>query len=106
MQRFLARWLVAIDAIMFLVGVGLGLSGSIRGWFLAALVPLAIAPFTWARWTLHRALAPALSPAAVRALTAGGVVLDVVLFTQLLTARAPDQMPWVHGDGIAWIGPV
>lgn len=106
MQRFLARWLVAVDAFTLLVGLALGLSGSIRGWFLAALVPLAIGPFTWGRWTLHRALVPALGPRAVRVLTVGGIVLDVVLFTQLLTARAPDQAPWVHGDGIAWIGPV
>lgn len=105
-HRLLARWLVAVDVVLLLLGIGLGLGGRTRGWFLAALVPLAIAPFTWARWRIHRALSPALGPRANVALLGLGVALDVVLFAQLLTARAPEQMPWLHGDGIAWVGPV
>src|SRR5262249_45961356 len=75
-------------------------------WFLALLVPIAIAPFTWARWRLHRALDPALGDR-LRAVTViAGILLDVILLAQLLTARTPEQLPWLHGDGIAWVGPV
>jgi predicted MPP superfamily phosphohydrolase len=105
-KTLLARWLVAVDALPLLLGVGLGLSGRPRGWFLALLVPIAIAPFTWARWRLHQALAPALGRRVLAVTVVAGILLDGILLAQLLTARFPDQVPWLHGDGIAWIGPV
>ncbi|HEV7733526.1 MAG TPA: metallophosphoesterase [Candidatus Binatia bacterium] len=105
-QTFLARWLVALDVVTLLIGLGLGIAGTPRGYLLALLVPIAIGPFTYARWRLHRSLAPALGDRGATVLAVIGITCDVVLFAQLLTARAPETLPFLHGDGIGWIGPV
>ena len=102
------RWLVLLNTAVFLLGIGLGTTGARRGFFLAALVPLALAPFSYARRRLHGTLARALGDGAWRQrLLAGcGVACDLILIAQLLTARAPDAVTVLQGPIIAWIGPV
>jgi hypothetical protein len=98
------RWLAGLNAALLLAGLVLGLLGRTRGFFLAALVPLALAPFSYARWRLHRTLSQALGAPAW--LAACGIVLDVVLVVQLLTGRSPDTLPPLHGPIVGWLGPV
>jgi hypothetical protein len=103
------RWLVLLNTAVFLLGLGLGATGARRGFFLAALVPLALAPFSYARWRLHGTLARALGADGAwqqRLLAAGGIACDVILIAQLLTARAPDGGTVLQGPLIAWVGPV
>src|SRR6185295_15143350 len=100
-QNAVRRWLLMLNATLLLAGLGLGAAGTRRGFFLAALVPLALAPFSYARWRLHCTLAPSLGSAAdpwrQRLLVAGGVACDLILIAQLLTARAPDGVPALQG---------
>ncbi len=105
------RWLVVLNAALLLVGLGLGLAGARRAFFLAALVPLAFAPVSWARWRLHRSLAHTLgngreSRIALTLLAAFGIACDAILVAQLVTARTPEVLAALHGPGIGWVGPV
>ena len=111
MQSVVRRWLFAFNAAVVVAGLGLGIAGLRRGFFLAALVPLALAPFSYGRWRVHRT--PARSLVDVpgdgwreRLLAAGGIACDVILIAQLVTARTPDGIPMLQGPVIAWIGPV
>lgn len=101
-------WPVVLNVGVLLVGLVLGAIGGARGFFLAALVPLALAPFSYARWRLHRTLACATGgsgwPLGTSAVA--GIVLDAVLVVQLVTGRSPEAFPPLHGPGVSWIGPV
>src|SRR6185503_15467231 len=98
------RWLFVLNALVLLASLVLGMAGARRGFFLAALVPLALAPFSYARWRLHRTLGGAGWPP--RALATLGIACDVVLVVQLVTARTPDVLPALQGPVLAWFGPV
>jgi predicted MPP superfamily phosphohydrolase len=102
------RWLFALNAAVVLAGLGLGAAGERRGFFLAALVPLALAPFSYGRWRVHRTLARSLGDDGWRGhlLAAGGIACDLILIAQLLTARTADVIPLLHGPALTWIGPV
>lgn len=105
-QKVVDRWLVLLNAGLILVGIGLGLSGERRGWFLAVLVVATFVPVAYARSRLHGSLARALDRRAMVALAAFGVACDAVLVAQLLTARSPDALPVLHASGVSWVGPV
>jgi predicted MPP superfamily phosphohydrolase len=110
-QTVVRRWLFALNAAVVLAGLGLGAAGERRGFFLAALVPLALAPFSYGRWRVHRTLARSLGDVGdngwrERLLAAGGIACDSILIAQLVTARTPDGIPMLQGPVIAWIGPV
>jgi predicted MPP superfamily phosphohydrolase len=106
-QKAVDRWLVVLNAGLVLVGIGLGLAGVRRGWFLPVLVLVAFVPMSYARSRLHASLARAIrSGRALVAWAATGVACDLVLVAQLLTARTPDTLSALHGTGIAWVGPV
>jgi predicted MPP superfamily phosphohydrolase len=110
-QTVVRRWLFVLNAAVVLAGLGLGAAGERRGFFLAALVPLALAPFSYGRWRVHRTLARSLGDVAgdgwqERLFAVGGIACDLILITQLVTARTPGGVPMLHGPGIAWIGPV
>ena len=45
-----------LNVAVALAGLGLGVAGVRRGFFLAGLVPLALAPFSYGRWRVHRTL--------------------------------------------------
>src|SRR6185503_18498723 len=102
------RWLLGLNALVLLAGLVLGATGARRGFFLAALVPLALAPFSYARWRLHRTLDAAVGAVGwpPRLLAAVGIACDVVLIVQLVTARTPDVLPALQGPVLVWFGPV
>ena len=104
----LRRWLYLLNVVVLLAGLVLGFVGAPRGFFLAALVPLALAPFSYARWRLQRTLDRALgsADAAKRWLATVGIACDLVLIVQLLTARTPDVLAVLHGPVVSWLGPV
>ena len=89
------------------IGVALAAAGTRRALFVVALVPVAFAPFAYARLRLHRALAGVLA-ARRMALDHGAWAWcsTSVMVAQLLTARAADVAAWLSGPAVGWIGPV
>jgi predicted MPP superfamily phosphohydrolase len=106
--RWLWRWLAALNAGLLLVALALGAWMSRRALFLAFLVPVALVPFSYARWRLHRDVARSLHdhPRLLALYAAAGVLLDGVLLAQLLTGRSSDAVPVLQGPGVNWTGPV
>jgi predicted MPP superfamily phosphohydrolase len=106
--RWLWRWLAALNIGLLLAAIALGAWMSRRALFLAFLVPVALVPFSYARWRLHRTVAQALDrfPRLVRLYAATGVLLDTVMIAQLLTGRTAEAIPILQGPGVNWIGPV
>ncbi len=104
--RALRLWLLALNFGLMATGAVLAASGARRALFLVAMVPIAFAPFAYARLRLYRGLAGVLGARRMAAVTAIGVLLDAVMVAQLLTARAPDAAAWLSGPIVSWIGPV
>jgi predicted MPP superfamily phosphohydrolase len=107
-RRWLRLWLVTLNVGLLVVAILLGTLVTRRGFFLALIVPLGLTPFAYARLRLHDATARSLArlPRLLGASIGLGVILDFVLVAQLVTGRTADGMPWLHGPGINWIGPV
>jgi predicted MPP superfamily phosphohydrolase len=107
--RWVRLWLIALNTGLVLAAFLLGVAwSSRRALFLAALVPVAIVPFSYARLRLHRAIAEALGARTwlVAGIAILGILLDGILVAQLLTGRAA-RAPWIlSGAGVNWIGPV
>lgn len=106
--RWLWSWLVTLNGGLLLAALALGAWMSRRALFLAFLVPVALVPFSYARWRLHRTVARDLDrfPRLVRLYAAFGVLLDCVLVAQLLTGRSSEAVPILQGPGVNWVGPV
>lgn len=109
--RRLRLWLIALNAAVLLAALALAETGSRHAWFLAFLVPVAVAPFAYARFRLARSLERALAQGragamALHAMRALGVALDGVLLAQLLTARSSEAWPVLQGPIVGWVGPV
>jgi predicted MPP superfamily phosphohydrolase len=107
-QRVVRRWLVLLNATLVVVAVVLIASGDTRAYLLLAGVPIVFVPFSYARWRLHRTLLAELGdgrPRLAAAIAIAGIVLDVVLLAQLITARGP-AAALVNGPVVGWIGPV
>ncbi len=104
-------WQVILHFSLFLSAIVMGLLGTRRAFFILALIPLAFLPFSYARVRLHAFLVQLLSSREPTAplrvgLTSLGILCDVVMIAQLLTARAGQLNPLLHGPGIAWIGAI
>jgi len=104
-------WQVALNVGLFLSACVMGILGTRRAFFFLVLIPLAFIPFSYARVQLQTFLelllgAPASTTPVLVVLTGLSVVCDVVMIAQLLTARAENPTPLLHGPGIAWIGPI
>ncbi len=100
-----------LQGILVLAVLVSGMGGYRRVLFLLCLLPIAFTPFSSARLRLHRALERALTStphtAALLSILAGfGVMLDVVMIAQLLTARLGSPVPILYSTGIAWLGPI
>ena len=108
MPTLVRRWLFVLNALVLLAGLVLGATVARRGFFLAALVPLALAPFSYARWRLHRTLDAAIGGGGwpSRLLAAVGIACDILLVVQLVTTRTPDVLPALQGPVLVWFGPV
>lgn len=104
--RALRFWLIALNIALMAFGVALAAAGTRRAWFVVALVPVAFAPFAYARLRLHRELAGVVAAPRMALLTVAGMGLDVITVAQLLTARAAEVAAWLGGPVIGWIGPV
>jgi len=98
----------ALQATVVGAALWLAAHGSARALILAALVPLAFGPFSYARLRLQRRLTPPSSRAGPRGWTVAlaGLALDTIMAAQLLTARTHDPFPALHGAGVTWVGPV
>jgi predicted MPP superfamily phosphohydrolase len=107
-RRWLRLWLLALNLCLLLATLGLGFALRRRALWLAAVVPIAIVPFSYARLRLDALLARALAgrPRTFAAVAATGIALDVILAAQLLTGRASHGVPILYGPGINWAGPV
>jgi predicted MPP superfamily phosphohydrolase len=105
---FVRGWLFVFNVLVLATGLWLAALGMTRGLFLAALVPLAFAPFSYARWRMHRTLHRALAGVGwiEWPLALAGVACDVVLVLQLVSARAVDGLPALQGPIVGWIGPI
>jgi len=104
-QTLVGRWLVALDVSVLALGLVLGFSGSRRGFMLAALVPITLVPFSFARTRAQRVLNAALPPRVLGFVTVAGMACDAVMLAQLVTARS-EFLALLHGPGVSWIGPV
>lgn len=108
-ERLLRRWLVALDLGLFALAVGLGAWNTRGAILLGLLVPVALVPFSYARWRLHREIERALGPdrqTLASVFTGAGMALDAVMIAQLLTARSPEALSPVNGGAVSWLGPV
>jgi predicted MPP superfamily phosphohydrolase len=104
-------WQVTLNVGLFLSACVMGILGTRRAFFLLALIPLAFIPFSYARVWLQMFLDRLLGARAstlrlLVVLTGLGVVCDVVMIAQLLTARNENPPLLLHGLGISWIGPI
>lgn len=106
-RRWLVIWLATLNVGILGIALALGLTLNRRALWLAALVPIAIVPFSYARLRLDLLLQQSLARLPrVFAVVAGlGVALDFVLVAQLLT-RGSDRLALLQGTGINWAGPV
>jgi predicted MPP superfamily phosphohydrolase len=104
--RALRIWLLTFNFALMAIGAVLAVSGARRALFVVALVPVAFAPFAYARLRLHRELGGVLAARRMAWITALGIALDVVMAAQLLTARAADVAAWISGPAVGWVGPV
>jgi len=102
------RWLIALGAALVAIAVGLSVVGSRRAWFIVVAVPIAYAPFAYARLRLFRRLTAPLAGRRAVASVAGGAaaVCDALMVAQLLTARGGGGVPGLQAVGLDWVGPV
>jgi predicted MPP superfamily phosphohydrolase len=104
--RALRIWLLIFNFALMAIGAALVAAGARRALFVVALVPVAFAPFAYARLRLHRELGRLLDARRMAWITGVGMALDAVMAAQLLTARAAHAAAWVSGPALSWIGPV
>lgn len=109
--RRVRRWQFTLHCILLLAALVLAGWSYQRALFLSFLIPVAFAPFSYARLRLHRHLDQALSASPRTApflspLAGFGLVLDVVMVAQLLTARFASGVPILHSPGISWVGAI
>src|SRR5262245_11130362 len=102
-------WQVILHLSLFLAAIVMSLLGIRRALFLLALIPLAFLPFSYARVRLEMLLVQLLSSRESTApvyvvLISLGILCDVVMLAQLLTARAEQRHFLLHGPGIEWLG--
>ena len=107
-RRWLRLWLVTLNVGLLVVAAALAALVTRRALFLALIVPLGMVPFSYARLRLSDMLERALAarPRLLGAAFGAGIVLDAVLIAQLVTGRASEGLPLLHGPGVSWIGPV
>jgi predicted MPP superfamily phosphohydrolase len=105
--RWLRGWLILLHLGALLAAVVLALLVARRALLLAALVPIAVTPFSYARLRLQRAFDAWLGRGrAALAIAGTGVVLDAVMIAQLLVSLTSPPSAVLQAPGITWIGPV
>lgn len=110
-RRVVRLWQIGANLFLLAVAVSLLSRQSLRALVVAALVPMAFTPFSYARLQVHDRLAqlcnrsPRPAPLLVM-LAALCMATDALMLAQLLTARAPMNLPFIHAAGVTWVGPV
>ncbi|MGE0681706.1 MAG: metallophosphoesterase [Candidatus Binatia bacterium] len=104
-------WQFGLNIGVLFAALVMGLLVTRRAFFIAALIPLAFVPFSYARVRLQAFLDQLLSGQAstrklLFVLISLGVTCDVIMIAQLLTARAGNPNPFLYGPGIAWVGAI
>lgn len=104
-------WQLVLNVGLFLSAIVMGILATRRAFFILVLIPLAFIPFSYARVRLQTLLAGLLKgrPSTTKllfVLTGLGVGCDVVMSTQLLTARSGNPHSFLQGPVISWIGAV
>jgi predicted MPP superfamily phosphohydrolase len=105
-QRLVLVGQAIMNAALVLLGVWFAWQGSRRALFLLALVPIVFLPFSYARLRLHRYLTSHTPPSAAWPIAVVGLLLDIVMVAQLLTARGASEVGLLHAPGITWTGAV
>lgn len=82
-----------------------------RALFFAAFVPIAFVPFSYARLRLHRAIEQLVDSASSYPIlflssVGCGIVCDIILAAQFLTARSGEGLPVLHAPGVSWVGAI
>lgn len=106
--RWLRRWLYVLNLFLILGVLGMGIFFYRRALFFAAFVPIAFGPFSYARLRLHRAVEQLASSYHILFLSSVGfgIVCDIILAAQFLTARLSEPLLLLHAPGISWIGAI
>jgi predicted MPP superfamily phosphohydrolase len=110
-RRIVRLWQIGANLLLLGVAASLVSRHSLRALVIAALVPIAFTPFSYARLQVHDRLAllcrRSTWPAPILVvLVVLGMVTDALMLAQLLTARAPMNLPVIHAPGVNWVGPV
>lgn len=99
-------WLWLLNLALLALATGWWWSGGRRGLFLLLFVPLALVPFSWARWRTHVRLCRA-QPVWLAAVVAVlGIACDLVMVSQMLAARSTVAAALLHAPGVTWVGAV
>ena len=109
--RWLRRWQYALNLFLILVVLGMGIFFYRRALLFTVFVPIGFVPFSYARLRLHRAterLLQVASPGRPMSLlhVGFGLVCDIILAVQFLTARWSDDLPVLHAPGVSWVGAI
>ena len=104
--RAVRAWLIVLNLGLMASGALLAASGTRRALFLLLLVPVAFAPFAYARLRLFRTLTRSIGERRSVPLAVLGVGLDLIMVAQLLSARSADSGGWLNASVVGWIGPV
>jgi predicted MPP superfamily phosphohydrolase len=105
-DQLLRRWLWAFVLGLSVIALAFAATGMRRAIFFALFVPLALAPFAYARLRLFRQLVVPLGGSGQGWLLGLGIGLDLVMAAQLLTARSTGVATLLSGPVIGWVGPV
>ena len=105
---WLRRWQYALNLILILSMLGMGLFFYRRALFFAAFIPIGFVPFSYARLRLHAGLEQvfASSPTLLQFVIWLGVGCDIILISQFLTARFSEPVPVIHAPGMSWVGSI
>ena len=106
--HWLLGWQIFLNLVLILAAGILWREMPRRALFLLALVPIAFAPFSYARLRLHSQLDQLLHPHSVLLglLALFGVGCDATMIAQFLTSRSASVLPILHSSGISWIGAI
>lgn len=111
-QRFVRLWLRAAHVLLVGIAAVLAWRNPGRAVVVLLVVPIAFAPFAYARRRVFHVCAGFIrrvhqrSSALLILLTLLGCLADAVMLAQLVTARFPMDLSMIHAPGVTWVGPV
>ncbi len=110
-EVWLRRWLYGLNLTVLAVAVGLAAQSARHMWFILLFIPLALMPFSYARWRTHRSLHKRLPQNrlvfwSLAIFAVVGASCDAIMMAQLLTARSSELPSFLHAAVIGWIGAV